>query len=625
MTDDSLRLDRDTMRKLGYRAVDMLVDRLSDDSIPPIRRASADEMERRLSGPPPDEPQDFDEILRRLEEDVLPFTSRGDHPGFFAFIPFSGTWPGALGDFIASATNVFAGSWMEAAGPSRLELQVIDWFKDWLGYPQEAAGLLVSGGSAANLAALTCARETLAGAMTPDLVAYVSDQGHSSLARAARHLGFTQSQLRVIPTDTNLRMRPDLLSSAMTADLDHGRTPIFVSASGGATNSGAVDSLEEIHRVCREQGAWFHVDAAYGGFSVLDERGREQLAGIELADSVTLDPHKWLYQPYECGSLLVRRGEFLRNAFTVTPDYLREAVALEREVNFSDYGLQLSRTSRAFKVWVSIQYFGLDAFRRAIGRSLDLAEHARRRIDESPTLELATEPSLGVVCFRRRAEKGEDEELLNVRLVSALEESGRGLVSATRLHGRYTIRMCVMSHTTGEEHVETVLEFLERADVRETKADELARYDRHPDVTLSGARPRAKPDAPSRFVLLGSIDPAEAERVVARGQQRTVAAGEKLIEQWDASQDFFLIREGNVDVLVDGQRVAQLGAGEFFGEIAALDWGAGFGYPRIAEVVAATPLELVVYPDGQLQQLIAEFPALDRVIRAAVEYRISVR
>ena len=622
MSEDPLRLDPETMRRLGYRAVDMLVDRLTDESIPPLRRATPDEMEARLGGPPPDEPQDWDEILRRFDEDVLPFMSRGDHPGFFAYVPFSGTWPGALGDLIASATNVYAGSWMEAAGPSQLELEVLGWFKDWIGFPAEAAGILVSGGSAANLTALACARESLVGSMSDDLVVYVSDQAHSSLARAARSLGFRQNQVRVIPSDDDLRMRVDLLESAIDADLRNGRTPLFVSGNGGATNSGAVDTLPELADLCATRKVWFHVDAAYGGFAVLDERARRQLAGMERADSVTLDPHKWLYQPYECGCLLVRDGPQLRRAFLITPDYLREAAALDREVNFADLGLQLSRMARAFKVWASIQYFGLAAFRRAIARAFDLAEHAERRIEESDRLELASRPSLGIIGFRRVFD--EDEDLLNARLVAALEESGLGLVSSTRLKGRYTIRMCVMSHTSGKEDVDRVLDFIEQIDVTAGRVGALAGYERHPDVTLSGIRRRSA-DGPARFALLESLSTEEAERVVARGEPRRIAAAETVIEQWDASQDFFLIREGTVDVLVDGERIAQLGPDEFFGEIAALNWGAGFGYPRTAEVVAAGPVEMLVYTDGGLEALFAEVPAVERVIRAAVEYRLSAR
>jgi aromatic-L-amino-acid/L-tryptophan decarboxylase len=622
VTDDPLALDAETMRRLGYRAVDMLVDRLTDPSIPPLRRATPQELVERLSGPPPEEPQDWDEILRRLDQDVLPFMSKGDHPGFFAYVPFSGTWPGALGDLIASATNVYAGSWMEAAGPSQLELEVIDWFKDWIGYPDEAAGVLVSGGSAANLTALACAREGQVSAMSDDLVVYVSDQAHSSVARAARTLGFRQNQVRVIPTNDELKMRVDLLESAMDADVAAGRKPIFVSANGGATNSGAVDPLEELAEICGERDVWLHVDAAYGGFAVLDERGRTQLAGMERADSITLDPHKWLYQPYECGCLLVRKGAELRQAFMITPDYLKEAVAVEREVNFSDLGLQLSRMARAFKVWVSIQYFGLGAFRRAITRTFDLAERAQKRIEDSDRLELAARPALGIVSFRRVFD--EDEDLLNARLVTELEESGIGLVSSTRLKGRYTIRMCVMSHTSGEEDVDRVLEFIEQADVGAGRIGALSAYERHPDVTLSGIRRRSA-SGPARFTLLEELSDEEAGWVVERGESRQIEAGTTVIEQWDMSQDFFLIRSGTVDVLVDGERVAQLGPDEFFGEIAALDWGAGFGYPRIAEVVAAEQLEVLVYPDGKLRELFVLVPAVERVIRAAVEYRLAVR
>ena len=622
MTNDPLALDAETMRKLGYRAVDMLVDRLTDPSIPPLRRATPQEMAARLSGPPPEEPQEWDEILRRLDEDVLPFMSKGDHPGFFAYVPFAGTWPGALGDFIASATNVYAGSWMEAAGPSQVELEVIGWFKDWLGYPEEAAGLLVSGGSAANLTALACAREAQVGSMSDDLVVYVSDQAHSSVARAARGLGFRQNQVRVIPTGDGLVMRIDLLQSAMEADIAAGRKPLFVSANGGATNSGAVDPLEELVELCDEHDVWLHVDAAYGGFAVLDERGRRQLAGIEDADSITLDPHKWLYQPYECGCLLVSNGAELRNAFTITPDYLKEASAIDSEVNFSDLGLQLTRMARAFKVWCSIQYFGLGAFRRAIERTFELAERAEKRIEASDRLELAATPSLGIVSFRRHFE--EDEDLLNARLVTELEESGIGLVSATRLKGRYTIRMCIMSHTSGEEDVDRVLDFLEQADVGAGRIGAVSAYERHPDVTLSGIRRRAT-DGPARFTLLEGLSDEETGWVVDRGEEREIDAGETVVEQWDTSQDFFLIQSGRADVFVDGERVAQLGPDEFFGEIAALDWGAGFGYPRIAQVVAVDPLEVLVYPSEKLQELFVIVPEVERVIRAAVEHRLAVR
>jgi glutamate/tyrosine decarboxylase-like PLP-dependent enzyme len=548
--------------------------------------------------------------------------SKGDHPGFFAYVPFSGTWPGALGDLIASATNVYAGSWMEAAGPSQLELEVIGWFKDWTGYPAQAAGVLVSGGSAANLTALACAREAQVGSMRDDLVVYVSDQAHSSVARAARNLGFRQNQVRVIPTDDELKMRVDLLESAMDADVADGRRPIFVSANGGATNSGAVDPLEDLVDLCDQRDVWLHVDAAYGGFAVLDERGRRQLEGMAGADSITLDPHKWLYQPYECGCLLVKNGAELRSAFTITPDYLREAVAVDHEVNFSDLGLQLSRMARAFKVWCSIQYFGLGAFRRAISRSFDLAERAEMRIKASDRLELAALPSLGIVSFRRSFD--EDEDLLNARLVTELEESGLGLVSSTRLKGRYTIRMCVMSHTSGEEDVDRVLDFIEQADVGAGRIGALSGYERNPDVTLSGIRQMSR-DGSGRFRLLEELSEEEADWVVGRGEAREIEAGMTIIEQWGTSQDFFLIRSGRVDVLVDGERVAQLGPDEFFGEIAALDWGAGFGYPRIAEVVAAEPLEVLVYPGEKLRELFVIVPAVERIVRSAVEYRLAVR
>src|SRR3954469_16260588 len=225
----------EAMRALGYRAVDLLVERLADPEAPALRRATPAEMAARLAEPPPPEPSDPALVLERLNADVLPFMNRADHPRYFAFIPSCQTWPGAVGDFIASALNVYAGSWMEAAGPAQVELTVLGWFKSWLGYPEEAAGILLSGGSAANMTALACAREALIGPMSDRVVAYASDQAHSSVARAARLLGFRPDQLRVLPVGDDLRLRPATLAHAIEADVAAGRGPPFaVGAGGGA-------------------------------------------------------------------------------------------------------------------------------------------------------------------------------------------------------------------------------------------------------------------------------------------------------------------------------------------------------------------------------------------------------
>ena len=275
-----LELDSERMRELGYRTVDALVDWLDDDSRPPLRRATPEEIAASCAGAPTAAGEPFEAVLERLFRDVLPYTSRTGHASYFAFVPSAGTWPGALGDFVASACNVYAGSWMESAGPTQLETEVLGWFKDWVGYPAEAAGSLVTGGSAANLTALACARETLVGSMRDDLVIYVSDQAHSSLARGARTLGFRPDQVRVLPVGEDLRLKPATLEAAIAADEAGGRRPFLAVANAGATSAGAIDPLGELASICRERGIWLHVDAAYGGFAVLTERGRAALDGI---------------------------------------------------------------------------------------------------------------------------------------------------------------------------------------------------------------------------------------------------------------------------------------------------------------------------------------------------------
>jgi aromatic-L-amino-acid decarboxylase len=596
---DPLALDRDAMRELAHQTVDFLLDRLTDPDAPPLRRATPAEMRERLSGPAPDEAQPFDELLAQLGRDVLPFMSRVDHPAFFAFVPGSGTWPGALADFIASACNIYAGSWMEAAGPTQVELEVLGWFKDWIGYPAAASGALLTGGSAANLAALACAREAVAGGPDDRLVIYVADQAHSSIARAARILGMRPEQVRVLPVDASFRLGVQTLAHAMDADVAAGRRPFALVANAGATSTGAIDRLGELAALCRERGVWLHADAAYGGFAILTDRGRAQLAGLELADSITLDPHKWLYQPFECGCILVRDGRRLHDAFAILPDYLRDARTQNDEVNFSELSLQLTRTSRALKIWLSLRAFGLDAFRQTIDRTLDLAAEAHERVERSPELELMAPPSLGVVCFRRLFANADEDELdtLNAGLVSALEESGIGLVSSTRLRGRYAIRLCVLNHSSTVEHVERVLDFLETAQPRAGAKT----YERHPDVLAARYAEQS--------------EPVRIDAFHDRGEERRYATGDTVVARWDTTRDFYVIVEGSVEVTIDGERVAELGPGDFFGELAALDWGAGFGYARLATVAALAPLRVVVLTPETLGELVREHPALERELR----------
>jgi glutamate/tyrosine decarboxylase-like PLP-dependent enzyme len=626
-----LRLDRDTMRTMGYQAVDAMVDQV--DSIqggetPALTRATPDEMAARLPYGVPDGPRGFEDLLAQLQKDVFPYMGHMDHPGYLAFIPSSGTFPGALGDFMASALNVYVGSWMEGAGPSRLELVVIDWFKRWIGYPAEAAGTLVTGGSAANITALACAREALLGAMNDRVVAYVSDQGHSSLARAARLLGFRPDQVRVLPTDSSYRLTPETLAAAIDADVEAGRRPLFAGVNAGSTNTGAIDPLTELAAVCRERGVWLHADAAYGGFAALTERGREQLAGLELTDSVTLDPHKWLYQSYECGAVLVRQGDLLRNAFEIVPDYLSESVAGDGEVSFGNLGLQLSRTSRALKVWLSVSYFGVDAFRDAMDRALDLAVLAQRRIESLPQLELTSAPSLGILSFRRRGPAGAPESeiaRINAALVRGFEATGAGLVSSTRLRGRFTVRLCCMNHTTRAEDVERILDYFAHTDPATLPMPQ-PRTRVLREVGLEGgwlSDPAIAWHELCDVPLFGSLGSEDLKRIASWAREQLVDPGEVAVKRWDGARDFYVVLSGSAEVSRDGACVASLVRGDFFGELAALDWGAGYGYARSATVTATAPLRLLVLSPTSLEHVMRLSPEIVEQLDSAMRRHLA--
>jgi aromatic-L-amino-acid/L-tryptophan decarboxylase len=473
MPADPLALDADTMRRMGYGVVDLLVERICGlGGQPAWQGATRAELEARLARPTPSQPHSFEEILAELTRDVLPYAARVDHPRFMAFVPGAPTWPGILTDLLAAGYNIFQGTWLGSAGPSAVELIVLDWFRTWLDMPAGAGGLFLSGGSAANLTAIAGARLHRFGAHEPRAVLYFSDEVHSSVPRAARILGFAPDRIRTIETDDGYRMRMATLRDAVAADLAAGLLPFLVVANGGSTSTGAVDPLPELVGFCRDRDLWLHVDAAYGGFAVLTGDGRAALRGLGDADSVTLDPHKLLYQPFETGCLMVRDADALERAFRILPVYLQDtavrrggavaaaAHSADDGVNFADRGVQLTRSARALKVWVSLHCFGVNAFREAIERSAALARHAEAAIRATDRLELLSPASFGVVCFRRRVDGDEAEaERLNATLVKRLAQSGDGLISSTRLKGRYALRFCILSHHTRETDVDRLVDF----------------------------------------------------------------------------------------------------------------------------------------------------------------------
>jgi aromatic-L-amino-acid/L-tryptophan decarboxylase len=321
--------------------------------------------------------------------------------------------------------------------------------------------LLTNGGSGATLTAVVAARHRAVGddaARLPRLAVYASDQAHSAVLRAAWIAGVPRAQVRVLPSDAGFRLDVGALRRAMREDRERGLVPMLAAVSAGTTNTGAVDPLDEAADACAEEGVWLHADAAYGGFAMLSERGRPLLAGLGRCDSVALDPHKWLYVPFECGCLLAREPERLRAAFQIMPDYLSDVAARSGNVNFADYGEQLTRQSRALKVWLGVRTFGLAAIRAEVDRALDAAEHAER-VAREVGLEVTAPARLGVVCFRVRPD-GMDEaalDRLNERVNAAVNADGRYLISSTRLRGRFTLRLCALGYRTTAADVEGVV------------------------------------------------------------------------------------------------------------------------------------------------------------------------
>jgi glutamate/tyrosine decarboxylase-like PLP-dependent enzyme len=438
--------------------------------LPVARPAAAADVAREMAFPVPAQPIPTAELAELLRPLVLERSTLCGHPGFMAYVSGSGTVPGAAADLLASALNPNVGGWSLSPAASELELHLTRWLAERFGLPEGSGGLMTSGGAASNMTALKAARDAKTDADVRrdglgglPLVLYTSEEAHATIAEAADLLGLGERAARAIPTDAALRMRMDALEAAIADDLAAGLKPFAVAATAGTTATGAIDPLPAIADVCAAHDLWMHVDAAYGGAAVLAPGLRPLLAGIERADSIAFDPHKWLYTPQSSACLLVRDPATLLRSFSIDAAYVREDASLSgRGLNIGELGPQWSRAFLALKVWLSLAAHGTEAYGRRIAHDVELARYLDERVRAHPDLEPMCPVTLSIACYRYApAGAGLDDralDALNERLMLAIRRDGRAFPSNAELAGRYCLRACLVNHRTEADDIDALLE-----------------------------------------------------------------------------------------------------------------------------------------------------------------------
>ncbi len=449
-----LTLTKEEMQRCGYKIVDLLADHF--DTIHSQKFTSLvdrKQMDSLLQETVPNEATSPDEVLDHIVKNVLSHTDFLTHPKFYSFVPSPSNYISVMADTIATGFNIFSGGWNASPAAAELEIVTIHWLLEMFHFPiTEGGGLFTSGGSMANLTALTTARRVKCGDDYAKAIIYLSDQAHSSNIKAIRVLGFKKRQVRVIPTDSEFKISMNKLKNEIAKDKLEGYQPFCIIASAGTTNTGTVDPLDAIAEICRKENLWMHVDGAYGGAAILSEKGKAYLKGIEKADSLTVDPHKWFFQPYEIGCLLVKNHKWLSKTFSEKAVYLRDIEGNESEINFYEHGIQLTRRFRALKFYMSIKTFGLNAFREAIHYNITLAESLENILRESPKWEVISPATLAVINFRYNpisATLSEEElDKINQDISKQVIASKSAVLVTTILLDQVVLRMCLINPRT---------------------------------------------------------------------------------------------------------------------------------------------------------------------------------
>ena len=454
-----LTLSKEDMKQYGYKIVDHIVEHFdTQNDKKPVAAATREEMDTLLVEDIPMMPSDPNSVLDFVLENVIPHSNIVSHPKSFSFVPGPSNYISAMADTIATGFNIFSGGWAASPAAAELEIVTMNWLLDMFGFPaKQGGGIFTSGGSMANLTALVTARRIKCGSDFSKAIIYLSDQAHSSNIKAIKVIGFKKEQIRIIPTDLEFKISLNKLKNAIAKDRLEGLQPFCIIASAGTTNTGTVDPLDEIAKICAQEDLWMHVDGAYGGAAILGDEGKSLLKGIEKADSLTVDPHKWFYQPYEIGCLLVKNHNWLSGTFSEKPEYLRDIEGNESEINFYDHGIQLTRRFRALKFYMSIKTFGLASFKKAVQYNLDLAETLEGILRRSKLWEIISPATLGVINFRYNpigknlSEKQLDA--INQSISQHIVSSGEALLVTTVLQNQVVLRMCLINPRTTLDHI----------------------------------------------------------------------------------------------------------------------------------------------------------------------------
>ena len=461
----------DEFRREAHRLVDWIADYLSrSERYPVLSTVRPGDISRELPSSPPEHGENFDDILDDFERVIVPGLTHWNHPGFFAYFAITGSAPGVLGEFLSAALNVQAMLWRTSPAATELEEVALGWLRDLIHLPREFEGVIYDTASVSSLHALAAAREAaipgvraqgLSGRALPHLRVYCSDQAHSSIDKAVMLLGLGHEALRKIPSDDEFRMRADALSAAIDEDRTHGILPLAVVATVGTTSTTSIDPVPEIASIAQREHLWLHVDAAYAGVAAMVPGYEHVLAGAERADSLVVNPHKWLFTPFDLSAFYTRRMDIVRRAFSLTPEYLKttEAGAVR---NLMDTGVQLGRRFRALKLWMILRYFGAEGIRARLAEHMRLARQFAGWVDADPNFERLAPVPFSVVCFRAHPRGVSEARLdrLNEELLSRVNATGEVFLSHTRLREKLTLRLAVGHIRTTEQHVARALALL---------------------------------------------------------------------------------------------------------------------------------------------------------------------